>query len=34
MDGKKKAEQDLFEAVEIIKKNNFEEISNYVKYCK
>ena len=34
MDGKKKAEQDLFEAVEIIKGNGFEEISNYVKYCK
>ena len=34
MDGKKKAEKDLIEAVEIIKRNNLEEVSNYVKYCK
>ena len=34
MDGKKKAEKDLIEAVDIIKRNNLEEVSNYVKYCK
>ena len=32
MDGKKKAEEDLIEAVENIKKNSFKDINNYQKY--
>ena len=34
MDGKRKAEEDLIEAIEIFKKNNFKEIINYQKYYK
>ena len=32
MDGKSKAEEDLFEAVENIKKNKYKNICNYQKY--
>ena len=34
MDGKLKAEEDLFEAVELFKKNSFKEVNNYKKYYK
>ena len=34
MDGKKKTEQELFQAFEILKKKNLNEINNYKKYYK
>ena len=34
MDGQRKAEEDLIEAVEIFKKNGFKEVNNYLKYYK
>ena len=33
-DGVKKAQEDLFEALEIFRKNHFKDIKNYQKYCK
>jgi len=34
MDGTKKAQEDLFEMVEFVKKNGFKDIFNYQKYYK
>ena len=34
IDGMKKAEKDLYKAIEYFKKNNFKDIYNYQKFCK
>ena len=34
IDGVKKAEEDLFEGIEIFKKDHFKDIHNYQKYYK
>ena len=34
MDGVKKAEEDLLEAIKLVQKNNFKDIHNYQKYYK